>query len=60
VVWDLETDAAKAKKPEEGTGEPELTPSEARATRIVPPGTYKATLRWPGGEVTREVRVVEE
>jgi hypothetical protein len=60
VIWDLETDAAKAEKPEEGSSEPELTRSEERAARIVPPGTYQATLRWPGGEVTREVRVVGE
>ncbi|HKH43409.1 MAG TPA: glycosyl hydrolase [Thermoanaerobaculia bacterium] len=62
VTWDLETDAAKAKKPdEEGDDEPELTRSEAQATRIVPPGTYDITLRWPGeGEAKRQVRVVGE
>lgn len=62
VAWDLETDAAKAKKPEEeGAGaEPELTPSEQQATRIVPPGTYRVTLRLPSGQISREVRVVGE
>jgi flagellar hook assembly protein FlgD len=62
VTWDLETDAAKAKPAaEEGDDEPELTRSEAQATRIVPPGTYTVTLRWPGGgEAQRQVRVVGE
>jgi hypothetical protein len=59
VAWDLETNASK--KDEYGGDVPELTRSEARATRIVPPGTYSVTLLWPGGgEMTRQVRVVGE
>ncbi|HKV12757.1 MAG TPA: hypothetical protein VJ725_31720, partial [Thermoanaerobaculia bacterium] len=58
IAWDLETDAAKSEKPEEG--EPELTPSEQQAARIVPPGTYRVALKLPEGALTREVRVVGE
>jgi hypothetical protein len=61
IQWDLETDAAKAAKPEPVTGdESKFTLSEQQALRRVAPGTYAVEMQAGGATLKKTVEVRAE